>query len=348
MLVGSRTIYLLPKAFYTRGTLLEKTFIEKLCALKTLDKLIEELSNTAYKKYLEPIEPPYQGILFEKALRRRLLEYEIELLRVATGATRNFILSYFRRYEYEFLAYMLRLKYLGKKIERGQALSRIDPEVVKMLEIKRLVNALIEAENIEECLKVFKRYGLEKEASLLKKLLKIRNIFMIDLSMDKAFYEGLLNAFQKLRKGERKILREIMRIFIEGYNVILTLRGVLWGLPEEVIKELVLYSPMLESRLIVPPKWFKLSTYKEKISEIVKPEINFDKLSPLQIKTIDDYFRKKAVKEAFKLYRGKIFSVAPAFASILLLENEVLNLIKIAYGIERRVKPEVILRALIL
>ena len=347
---NSRILYLLPKAFYTRGTLLEPDYIKRLCSLKTLTAFVDELLKTEYEKYLREIDRVSGPEIVEYSLNARLIDYELLILKSIKGSSQEFIKKYFARHLYNLLGYIIRLKYTRQPVTREELAKKFDLRIEKFFEKRDIIDSLIAAKDFDESLKILKLKGYKDEVATIEKLQKLgfTGIYVVDLALDEGFYSRLLTCFEALNRGQRLMLKSIMRTFIEHYNVMLILRSILWKLPEELIRELLLYSGKLHSRLIIPKQKYALTLYLNAIRDILGKDITLGTVTPEVIKEIDFTFHKQIRKNAEHLYLEKLFSIAPIYASILLLEIEVLNLTKIAYGIWRKIEPQNIIETLIL
>jgi len=334
-------LYAVPKAFALKGRLIDPMFLRRLVHAENLQRMTELMRNTPYHEKLAVIKEP-TGIILEKVFRNSLVEDEIKLSRFVEGKRRKFLNALFSRHEIDNLK--LFLKALVRGIPRNIFLERINLDVEKHLDKRALFVELLASDSIHEASLILKELGYELD---LESLVKDERAELIDFLLDKNFYINLLEALSLLGKEESGDILHVFSPRIDKYNLMLVLRSSFLGLSLDEIEKLLVKNPkgIPLKELIEAP-----SATLEDLAKILRTygysEIPLSKeLSPVKL---EKELMRIHYNRAETLFLGKTITIKPVVGAMLLKEREVLNLVAIVYGVERRLPPSTILEEIII
>lgn len=342
--------YLLAKSFGEKGALFGRRLYEELAESSSLAELVNALRATKYSSEISRITPPYSALKIEQALRRSLIETHFKYHRLMSN---NKVLNtLYQRYIVRNL----------KTIYRGLAAGKTHDELIKIIDLR--AEELMQTRDI--VVKAMTARTLKEAVDELsqtvfgKALLEAYSLFektgdpsVFEFRLDKTMMEMILDAIKKSGLMERKLYRDILYPLIDSFVVTGILRLKIWGLPSTECRDIM---RGIKTRLpsIVMELLYESSRIEDilKALELAKRGVlpNFTHQSDLVVlvKELEEGFYRMMILNAKKVFTKTQSSKVLTVASIILKENEVLNLIAIAAGIEGGVTTRKILDRLVI
>ena len=224
-----------PRVRGIKARMLQPDQLKNLVMLGSVDDLLAQLSQTSYRAAVEKLTretPP--GVAQEAILSHVFGElYEASL--TMPDAAKEASLTYLMRYEVDNVKSVARLMILGKFSR--EASEKAISWVFEDLMGRRFIFAeLLNASNLEE-LASRARLLNHPTAEYLSRALELSRDYpaygeaIVETLLDKSWIEPLLKFDEPI-----KTVAEYMADF---YNVNLVLRGKLWGLPPQLVEDLV-------------------------------------------------------------------------------------------------------------
>mgnify|MGYP000027956392 CR=1 FL=1 len=327
--------YVIGKSYGLKGKLFPYTMLEELASSKNLEELVEKLRPTDYGPYVSSLPRPLNPTRIELALRRCLVEVHFDLAMKSKNA--GIIQAYFMKYLTSNLKTVLKGKALGKSYE--ELLELVDLRAEELVKRRDIVVRAMAAKDLAEAVRFLSGTRFSDVASMAMEVYeKEKDLVVFDMAMDKAYFSEVLKEFNKLRFAERKRVREIVAVDIDGYMILAIMRSKLWGLtiaetkrflldkavniPSDVIDRMVEAGNVTDALRILDE-----TPYKSIIPESSAPDTSI-------IKALEEAFERLTLNRASEAFLKDIFSVSVPIALLKLKEFEVRNISIIAAGIE--------------
>lgn len=202
-------------------------FSERLWSEDEFDRLIHlphaEVPNALTARGLAAMALGYGGTdpsSLEARIVAQLLEETRVLVRPLGGAARDFIIYWIRRFEVSNVKTLIRAKMSG---ERYTALI---PRLIEMGPFARLdLEDLMHAEDVAELLR---RLEQGPYADIVRHARRAfedsHDPFILDATLDRAYYEGLVHRAQPIEAEAGKPMRDLMADLIDRINLMWLLR----------------------------------------------------------------------------------------------------------------------------
>jgi len=340
----SSKIYVGTKAFALRGALLNVGDIQKLAEAASLDELVNRLRSTPYAEVLSGLSQPYTARKVELALRERLAVVHHS---ITEGAARYPILQlyYLKNIAWD-LKLVLKAKSLGRSYD--EIAGYLDMKAEELVGRRDLIVKVLSAKDVNEAVTMLSGSeffaDVERAVSAFSTSGEIR---FFDIYIDHAVLSAIskeysLNSKLYAKAANVNGIGDLVKLDVDGYNVISVLRAKLWGLRESEIQDLI----------VTPAKRIPVATLQsmataDSVGEAVKLLESAYKF-PLQaaqsdemlIDAVEDGFSDLQRKTANMAFVWQGLSPGTALAFLKLLEFEISNLAAIAIGIEARVDPK--------
>jgi len=340
--------YVIGKSYGLKGKLLPYTVLEELANSKNLEELVEKLRPTDYGPYVSSLPRPLNPTRIELALRRCLVEVHFDLAMKSKNA--GIIQAYYMKYLTSNLKTILKGKALGKSYE--ELLELVDLRAEELVRRRDIVVKAMAAKDLAEAVRSLSGTKFSDVASMAMEVYeKEKDLIAFDVAMDKAYFSEVLKEFNKLRLAERKKIRRIVAVDIDGYIILAIMRSKLWGLTIAKAKRFLLdkavnissdiIDRMLEAGNITDVLRILGETpYKSIIPESSAPDVS-------AIKALEEAFERLALNRASEAFLRDIFSVSVPIALLKLKELEVRNISIIAAGIDEGLSVSRILQKVV-
>jgi V/A-type H+-transporting ATPase subunit C len=340
--------YVIGKSYGLKGKLLPYTVLEELANSKNLEELVEKLRPTDYGPYVSSLPRPLNPTRIELALRRCLVEVHFDLAMKSKNA--GIIQAYYMKYLTSNLKTILKGKALGKSYE--ELLELVDLRAEELVRRRDIIVKAMAAKDLAEAVRSLSGTKFSDVASMAMEVYeKEKDLVAFDVAMDKAYFSEVLKEFNKLRLAERKKIRRIVAVDIDGYIILAIMRSKLWGLTIAEAKRFLLdkavnisndiIDRMLEAGNITDVLRILGETpYKSIIPESSAPDVS-------AIKALEEAFERLALNRASEAFLRDIFSVSVPIALLKLKELEVRNISIIAAGIDEGLSVSRILQKVV-
>ncbi|MEM3183268.1 MAG: V-type ATPase subunit [Nitrososphaerota archaeon] len=341
--------YVIGKSYGIKGKLLSYAMLEELASSKNLDELVEKLRPTDYGPYVSNLPRPLKPISIELALRRRLIEVHFDMAMKSKNAA--IIQAYYMKYLTSNLKTILKGKALGKSYE--ELLELVDFRAEELVKRRDIVVKAMAAKDLAEAVKSLSGTKFSDVAYLAFEVYeKEKDLAVFDTAMDKAYFSEVLEGFSKLRFAERKRVRQIVAVDVDGYMVLAIMRSKLWGLTVAEIRRFLLDKAVNISRDVI-----NMMVEAESIPDILhilEEKTPYTSMLPelptsgvAIIRALEEAFEKLSLERASEAFLRDIFSVSVPLALLRLKELEVRNISIIAAGIAEGLSASRILQRVI-
>ncbi|CAK0777303.1 V/A-type H+/Na+-transporting ATPase subunit C [Gammaproteobacteria bacterium] len=262
------------------------------------------------------------------------------LVRPLSGEPRNLLVYWVRRYE------LGNLKAIIRSRMAGQTSAWIRSELINVAPFAILpIEDLLETEDTTEMLRRLEATPYGDIARQARTVFEERHdLFVLDAVVDKHYYTGLIQRVQALPTVEQRHLRPLIGILIDRINL-------MWLLRYRFVYDL---APAHTYYLLVPNATQLTQLPSSQLLSLVQldtPEEVIRNLSPALAEVIDKATTPSAVedhliheinRQAQFVLRNTLFSVARAFAYLVLREHQLHQIHVILKGKQLRLSEELI------
>lgn len=330
------SLYSIVRSYALKGMLLEYSIYEDLSNSKSLGEMVDKLRPTIYGNVLTDPPKPLTSENLEKIFQTNLIDVEYSLIRYIPRAV--VLEAYFLRHVYRNLKTILKARALGIPYE--EITPKINLRAEEHLKIRDLIVKALVEKDLKTTIETFKETQIYPDLQgALKVYEKEKDPLIFETSLDRSFYENLLNALKKTKKDERGPLRLLLAYEIDGYILTAFLRSRLWNLtPAEIRKFMLSSGIMINNKKI--EKIIQATNMEEFLRELEESYYEdllkiVDPYNPLKtITLIESWFKEESIKKAKKAFLQDIFKLAILYSFIKLKEVEIRNLTAIAFGVE--------------
>lgn len=240
--MSSRT-YTGTKAYALRGTLLDRTAVQKLAEATTLDELVNRLRGTPYSSVLTGLSPPFSARGLETALRERLSVVHHSIMSTA-GKYRILEIYYLKHIAWD-LKLALKSRALGRTYE--ETAEYINMKAEELVGRRDLIAKVLSAKDVNEAVSLLSGTefysDVEKALSSFSTRAEVR---FFDVYIDHAIlsriskeYTTNYRVYASARATDVAGVGDIVSLDVDSYNILSVLRSKLWGLPEQEIRDLI-------------------------------------------------------------------------------------------------------------
>ncbi len=331
--------YLIVKAHGIMSRLIPPQSLAQMSFSKELKDLVSLLLMTDYRPYIEKLEELSANTLsngFKKVMINRFKE----LINVASGQHKKFIVEYARIVEFENV-----LKIISSKISESM-IGKLEIAPVGIESIN--YESLIKAKELEQLFRVLKSYEPYNEFrdEVINNFIENKNLVLVDYELHRIRYGKLLELTSKIEFMGVSELRKLIGIEIDILNIFTVTAPMLYSFSPDLMK------------LIIIPGGYLLS--EEKLLRALELKRRSEMINYLKgyrdiIEMVLDRQETKAYLLAQKkirnyLDREKIANYASFFDVYMCMkriEYEYRDLIQISYGVEYNLPRELLQRNLI-
>src|SRR3989304_1729690 len=152
------------------------------------------------------------SIALEEALLKNYVKTCQNLIKFSVGDIRSLLLAVLKKFEVSNVKAMLRA--VKAKIDADEAMTHIIP--VGTLDKNRCRAILAGSKSIEDVINSLcdLEYGLIMKG-VLNERQRIDDLLPLEVALDKAVYQGILNSVEKLRGLDKKIAKNVLGIEID-------------------------------------------------------------------------------------------------------------------------------------
>jgi len=333
-----------------RSFLLSEEKIRGLAECKKLEDFASELKETIYGEKVVELSQPYSARKFERVFREKQIETICKIIRNSPEIIRNFLKTYFLKFEIENIKTILRAASLGLPFEEIK--NRTYMQVEDFLKRREIFMKAMISINLRSIVDVLKNteYGLLLTSGL-KKYEETGFIRPFEILLDKMFYQKIGDALKNLPKRELKHALFYISAENDGFNLCTILRAKNLGydphwirmaisrnsfkISEETIESLIMADTFEEALKIVRQTYYgRFFSRGETREEIVS--------------MAEKAFREVVFMHAKKSNVGDLFNIGVILGFLIQKKAEVHNLTVISSGIEYGWESDNILAALLL
>lgn len=337
-LVTDDDSYSAAKAFAVKGTLLSAQAMQDLTESRNLEELAVKLKGTPYAESVSRVERPYSAAKLEFAFLEHLSATHFRLMRRSTNQQ---LAAYYMKYIARNLKTVLKGKAIGKAYD--DLVKHVDLYPEELIGRRDLIVKALSAPDLNEAVKLLKEseFG-DAVASASKSYEETGNVQVFDLYLDQVLYDDIRKSF---REGEYEVrlVKPLVAIDIDSYNILAILRSKLWDLPVSEQRSLMVNPVTVKrdilDRMIAAPtvpdamKYLQETNYRD-----IAPKGGADEAMVSQLEEAFTALTHTRAQYAFIWESGEI-----GVAIIKLLEAEIRHLSAIAFGVEVGAPPQTIL-----
>lgn len=327
----SASIYVqLPKIAFEKSKLLSNAQYKELLSVKDLNEFVGKLQNMGYEEIDFQEKDPLE--LIDYGLKEKVITVLHKIIRNSPQNFQRFFIAYLLKFEIENIKLLVKGFY--KKL-RSEEL-KLHESVEGLLGRKGIFKEALAAADLRALITILQKlpYGnLIKEAFTIFER-ENYSFFYFDLFLDLKYLEELWSVHQKLRRSNRKIVKELIGLETDCYNLEVVLRA----------RNLKL-EPHLIYRMI-SSKHFHLN--KQFLEELIKDNLSYErlaqifrvneKISTLDAQSVQQICKSMRLKLIRSLYVRSVFGIAKSLAFLIHKELEMENLRIISVGIHYK-KP---------
>lgn len=349
--MSSKT-YLGTKAYALRGTLLDRSTVQKLAESTSLEELVNRLRSTPYYDALSRLTPPFTARRLELALRERMAQVNHSIM-TSGGNFRILELYYLRQIAWD-LKIALKSKALGKMYE--QTVEYLNMKAEELVGRRDLIIKVLTAKDVNEAVSLLS--GTEFFSDVEKAMAAFAaksEVRFFDVYIDHAVlsaiskeYSTNFRVYASSRATDVAGVGYIVVNDVDAYNVLSVLRSKLWGLPEPEIRGLII-TPTHKVPLSILVRMVGAESTSEgvKLLDPIYPIAALNVQGDEQlIDAVEGTFTEEMRQTAAKAFVWQGLGPGSALALVKLLEFEVGNLAAIAIGVEVGMDPKNIISRL--
>lgn len=313
---------------------------------KDLEIIRCALQESGYHNEIATIPPDKLGtIALEFALLQNYVKTLQTLIKFSSGPIRNLLLALLKKIEVSNIKTMLRA--VKSKMDVNEATKHIIP--VGTLDKERCRTIMAGSKSIENVISSL--LTLEYGPALKEAWSEYREnegLLPLEVALDKAVYNVILNTIEELRGLDKKIAESILGIEIDSVNAKIILKSKAKGLSEEHIKDYLMPTAFLDEETLVEvmgatdvkaavERFLKAAEninnpfYKEVFGQILK-----ESKAPLSL--LERILDSSSLRMSTKMLKEytRYYNIGFVLSFLNLKWFEIRNLICIIMGSERR------------
>jgi V/A-type H+-transporting ATPase subunit C len=344
------------KSYALKGTLIDQTTYRSLAESKSIDELIIKLKTTTYNEFVSKIEQPYTSKKIEHAVKEHVSKLHFDLIKVSP--VNKILASYFLKYIIANLKIVLKGKALNKSYDELE--EYLDLYSEELVGRRDLITRALTAENIEDSINTLNGTEFFKDIEKAMQIYKENpKIDIFDSYLDRSFYSNLSKTYTELDTSLFPIgstpkvrkFRQIIAYYIDSYNILSALRAKLWKLNDDDAKK-ILIEPTFDISMTALKKIIASESVEEGIK--ILENTSYNKLIPTSftndgdiISQLEGNIRKHEFIKFKKTFFWNSFGDVVSLSIIRLKEFEANNLASIAFGIENKIEPKILMSKII-
>ena len=339
----SKNVYASVKAYSKRGKLLTKSDFQTLAESRDLEELMSRIKNTVYNDAVADVQKPYTSQNIESALRSKLADIHYSIAK--TSGNSGVLDAYYMKFIVSNLKLILKGKILGKSQEEIE--SHINLHAEELIKQRDVVVKALVAKDFEEAVASLNSVQFADEITKAAALYnEKKNLQILDTYFDKILFQHLAASMKNYSDKEAI---KIVSMDIDFYNILSIIRGKFWGLKEEQIEDLIIFTSPPAKELL--SRIMTAATIRDAFNEISSTK--YRDLVPQAENELDAIAEFERAFEML-IYRTsiraftKMFSFATIVGITKLTSFEIRNLAAIAFAVEQKIATETTMPKLIL
>ena len=332
-----------------RSLLLGEAKLRTLTEAKNLTDFTGQLSETIYEKQIAKISTLSSRKL-EHAFTENLIETYIKIIKNSPKKAATFLQLYLLKFEVENVKALI--KAANAKLSPEQKLDKIYFSAEAFLRRGVLFEESSKASDLKETVNSLK--STEYVSALKMGMVSYEadgSTACFDVLLDKYFYEKAFEAYENLPAKEKPHAYPYVSLENDGFVLLVLLRGKnlhyssdwlrlaaptkKFNLPDQIVEELVM-APDFDSAVKIASGGY----YAKYFAKASSPEETLANAQKALTKTLFFHAKESRFTE--------VFNVGAVLAFLTQKEVEVYNLRTISLGVDAGLKPEDILRHLLL
>jgi len=329
------------KAGVERSYLISAERLKSFAECKNLDELISRLNGTPYENLLKNVKQPTAEEL-QHVFKEELMRVCIRMVSFSPKGIQGFLKRYVSRFEIENIKSLLRAK--NARLPYETLVKRLNLSIEDVFGKRELFIHAVKAEDVKGVIEAF------RETVYAPVLLEgisgyeaTRSTKLFDLSLDRTYYDDLLDSFKTLSQKDYDIASSCLGPEVDSFNIVTIIRSKLLGYPPHWI-----YRAITHHFHKLSEGYVRALVSSEDINSTLNllNESFYGKFLASQERTEETVISfEKAIKRFSleQLHKTRIadpFNVATPLSVIMRKENEVENLTIISSAIECGWKPE--------
>jgi len=328
------------KASSERSRLLSKRQIKSLTECRSLDEMASQLRGTAYESLLSDIREPNAAKL-QYAFKEELIRVCKKILAYSPERIRNMLESYIRYLEVENLEILIKMKSMGAS--HNSILNMLHLSVDEILGLKDRFIQAAKASGVSSAIEAFQNTIYESALSEgLKRYEETRSTRFFDFSLDRTYYDNLLNSVKLLPKADRKAALLLAGMRVDAFNIITIIRSKLLDYPPHLTfwaitrRFYLLSESQIRSMVSSGDVGSILDSVKETFyGRFLTQQKSIEETVMAFERKVDSFIMEKTNRMRI----AEPFTISSLLEVILRKEAEVKNLTLISSGIEFGWKP---------
>lgn len=327
--------------------LLDREFLLSLAASKDEKAMRASLTQTPYGPYVEPLPQDARAMDYERAFYELFFHRLERIIRVASDEMAPFLKAYFPlRYEVMNLKRVLRGKYTDASEEEIRSLLLpLPPQFIESYD------PLIEAKGVEEAVMALEGTIYKPLIDQLEAFRELEAFWILELALSKVCFDAACDAIEEAPKRVSGFLRGFISLDRSVENILLleSIRMALHGrqIPAEYVEGLIGYTPLCPRRIgdeLLRGRSLGeiVDSLKPPLPGILLPAVEGD------YALVRTNLKRHLLEMAEDESRKRRFDVSYVLWFLLRCEAEVLDLTRIAWGLDQGLRPERFRRYLIL
>lgn len=341
---GSQKVFAAVKSYSKRGKLLPKKEFQTLAESRDLDELMTRIKNTNYADAVSKISKPITSEKIESALKSHLADIHYSISK--TGGSSKVLEAFYLKFIISNLKLILKGRILGKSQEEIEP--RLNLHAEELIKQRDIVLKALVAKDLEEIVSSLSSTVFGDDIAKAVALYNDKkNIQIFDTYFDKIWIQQISKA---LRISGDKDLARLVGMNIGFYNLLSILRGKFWGLDEQQIQDLLVYSSSGAPKELLG-RMISAASVKDALNELTNTQYkNLIPQSESDIDAISEFERsfEMAIYKGAKNTFTKMFSASTSIGITILSYYEVRNLGSIAFAVEQKIPPQITMSKIII
>jgi vacuolar-type H+-ATPase subunit C/Vma6 len=324
-----------------RSYLLSKEKLQHFAEIKNLKELSADLKGPPYESLLKTL-PEISLENVQRAFGEELARLYMKTARLSPKELQGFIKEYVSHLEIENLKTLLKAK--NAHLSYDTTIAMLHQSIEDLFDRRELFTQAAKAEDVKGSIKLFQNTPYADALSeALPQFEAGKSTRFFDLTLDRVYYEHLLDSAKKLPKNHRKIIMPVLGPQVDIFNILTVIRSKFLGYPAHWVDK------------AVTSQFYKLSIndiHALTLIESASSALNVVKQTPYRkflkmhetiestLTSFENAVKSHSLKLLDEMRIRDLFSISTPLSIMMKKEVEIENLTKISSGIEHKWKPE--------